>query len=93
MCLSFDLGSDTYTLSRFACGTSTVTINGPIAVEDGSVDLTSAAFTAPDGSVSTGITFRPAGTATPGTLEIARAGADKVYTLTVEGLTGRVSVS
>ncbi|WP_148611631.1 pilus assembly FimT family protein [Nocardioides rubriscoriae] len=93
MCLSFDTAADTYTLSRFACGTTTQKINGPVKVEDGRVDITSAAFTAPDGSVSSGITFRPAGSAYPGTLKIARSGSTKVYTLTVEGLTGRVSIT
>ena len=93
MCLSFDVAANTYTLSRFACGTATVKINGPIKVEDGSVDITSASFTAPDGTTSSGITFRPAGSAYPGTLTIARSGSSKVYTLTVEGLTGRVSIS
>jgi prepilin-type N-terminal cleavage/methylation domain-containing protein len=93
MCLSFDTTADTYTLSRFACGTATTKINGPNKVEDGSVDITSADFTAADGTVGSGITFRPAGSAYPGTLKIARSGSSKVYTLTVEGLTGRVSIS
>lgn len=106
MCLTFDVAADTYTLLRFvvppssatgptvtACGGVTEKVNGPIKVEDGRVDITSAAFTAPDGSVGTGITFRAAGSASPGTVKIARGGSSKVYTLTVEGLTGRVSIS
>lgn len=93
MCLSFDVAAETYTLSRFTCGTATQRLNGPVQVEDGRVDLTSAAFTAPDGSSSPGITFRPTGSAYPGTLKISRHGSSKVYTLTVEGLTGRVTIS
>lgn len=94
MCLSFDTGAETYTLSRRACGESGSTrINGPVKVADGRVDLASASFTAPDGSTSPSITFKPSGTAYPGSVRIARRGAGKVYTLTVEGLTGRVSIS
>ncbi|WP_170219235.1 GspH/FimT family pseudopilin [Nocardioides litoris] len=93
MCLSFDTGAETYTLSRYACGTATQRINGPVKVADGRVDLASASFSAPDGSTSPAITFKPSGTAYPGSVRIARRGASKVYTLTVEGLTGRVSIS
>jgi prepilin-type N-terminal cleavage/methylation domain-containing protein len=39
------------------------------------------------------VVFKPRGTATPGTVEVRRDGSSKVYAITVEGLTGRASVS
>jgi hypothetical protein len=41
----------------------------------------------------TGVTFLPRGTARGGSVQLARAGATKVYTISVEPLTGRVSVA
>jgi Tfp pilus assembly protein FimT len=39
------------------------------------------------------VVFKPRGTATAGTVDVHRAGSSKVYTITVEGLTGRASLS
>jgi prepilin-type N-terminal cleavage/methylation domain-containing protein len=39
------------------------------------------------------VLFNPRGTATPGTVAVRRTGTSKVYTITVEGLTGRASLS
>jgi type IV fimbrial biogenesis protein FimT len=37
--------------------------------------------------------FKPRGTATPGTVQVVRDGTSTAYTITVEGLTGRASIS
>jgi type IV fimbrial biogenesis protein FimT len=39
------------------------------------------------------VLFKARGTATPATVEVRRADQSKVYTITVEGLTGRASLS
>jgi type IV fimbrial biogenesis protein FimT len=39
------------------------------------------------------VLFKPRGTATAGTVQVRRDGTSKVYTITVEGLTGRAAVS
>jgi type IV fimbrial biogenesis protein FimT len=44
-------------------------------------------------SGATCVLFKPRGTATRGTVQVRRDGSSKVYTITVEGLTGRASVS
>ena len=37
--------------------------------------------------------FKPRGTATPGTVKVIRSDSSTVYTITLEGLTGRASMS
>lgn len=39
------------------------------------------------------VAFRPRGTATAGSLDVVRTGSSKVYSITVEGLTGRATLS
>lgn len=39
------------------------------------------------------VLFQPRGTATAGTIKVGRSGSSKVYTIKVEGLTGRASLS
>jgi prepilin-type N-terminal cleavage/methylation domain-containing protein len=93
MCVSFNLGTQTYTFLRGACGTAgQVTLDGPVKPDTG-VRFTAATFAAPAGGTTTGVTFYPRGTASPGTVQISRSGSTRVDTLTVEGLTGRVSLA
>lgn len=53
--------------------------------------ITNPNFVQSDNSVAGTAYFYARGAATPGTVQIARTGSSKVYTITVEGLTGRVS--
>lgn len=90
ICVDFDLTAQTYAVLRGTCGSvGAVTLQGPMRPDDG-VRVDSAAFST-GGSTADGVTFFPRGTATPGALTIVRAGSDRVDTLVVEGLTGRVS--
>lgn len=90
LCVDFDLDTQTWQVLRGACGTvGQVALQGPIRPE-GSAQVASAAF-ATGGTTLDGVTFYPRGTATPGSLTVSRSGSDRVDTLHVEGLTGRVS--
>lgn len=91
-CVSFDTVDSTYTVSRFACNTATVKVSGPTPMSDRRTHVTQARFLRPDGTTSTGVTFRPSGSAWPGSLVLTRDGATKTYTIHVEGFTGRVYV-
>lgn len=55
------------------------------------VTYSSPTFTQSDGSTQSWILFSARGAATPGTVVVGRQGSTKTYTVTVEGLTGRVS--
>lgn len=90
-CVNFDVADGTYTVSRYACDDSPQQVAGPYQFNDPRIHFTSVAFTAPDGSAWTAVTFRPSGSAWPGSLSIIRDGSSKTYTLNVEGFTGRVS--
>jgi prepilin-type N-terminal cleavage/methylation domain-containing protein len=90
LCVAFDLTAQTYSVLRGACGTAgQVKIDGPMRPDPG-VRLASAAFAAPGGGTTAGVTFYARGTATPGQAVISRTGSTRVDTLVVEGLTGRV---
>lgn len=90
MCVDFDITAQTYAVLRGTCGTvGAVTLQGPIRPDTG-VRVDSAVFST-GGSTADGVTFYPRGTATPGSLTVTRTGSTRVDTLTVEGLTGRVS--
>jgi prepilin-type N-terminal cleavage/methylation domain-containing protein len=93
-CVKFDTTTNTYTVYRFACApTGNVKVNGPFTLGDGRLQLDNVAFISVPPATSTELTFKASGSATPGGLKITRTGSGKVYTLDVEGLTGRVSVS
>ena len=90
LCIDFDLTAQSWSVLRGACGTAgQVTLQGPLRPEDGT-RINSVSFAA-GGSTVDAVTFYPRGTATPGTLTITRTGANRVDTLAIEGLTGRVS--
>jgi prepilin-type N-terminal cleavage/methylation domain-containing protein len=90
MCVNFDLSGQSWSVLRGVCGTAgQVRLQGPIRPDNG-VRIATAAFTTGPSTLS-GVTFYPRGTAAPGTLTITRSGSNRVDTLQVEGLTGRVS--
>jgi prepilin-type N-terminal cleavage/methylation domain-containing protein len=92
MCVEFAVASNQYAVYRGACGDSARAMTwGPAAPDSSRVALTAPTF--PGSGAGTGVTFYARGTATPGTVEVTRDGSTRVYTLTVERLTGRVSLS
>ena len=94
-CVRFDTVASTYTVYRYACHdpAGNVKVNGPFTLGDSNLHLTNVSFSSVAPATSTEVTFRASGSATPGDLKITRSGSSKSYTLDVEGLTGRVSVS
>jgi type II secretion system protein H len=93
MCVKFDVGADTYAVYTGACGAANVQVLGPLTTAADDVHLASPSFTGQSGTTSTDVTFYARGSASPGTVKVTRTGESKVYTLQVEGLTGRVSIS
>jgi type II secretion system protein H len=91
-CVLFDENAGSWTLYRGACGATVSTLEGPREVADG-VRITEATFAATTGAPTTGVTFSARGTATPGRVRLGREGSDRIVTVTVEGLTGRVTTS
>ena len=61
-------------------------------VEDTNVTFANAAFETPSGT-GTSVFFYPRGSASKGDVQVLRSGRSKVYTVSVEGLTARVSYS
>lgn len=93
MCVWFDTTANTYTLYRGTCDDAARTkIAGPYETGAAEVKVSAPAFTAPSGT-SAGVTFYARGTGWPGEVRVTRTGSSTVYTLRVEGLTGRVSLS
>jgi type II secretion system protein H len=89
-CVLFDVGANDYSLYRGACGdTARTLVRGPMTAESAVVFIADPSFS---GTVSSGVTFYARGTATPGTVKVKRTGSAKEYKLSVEGLTGRVSL-
>jgi len=86
MCVTFT--NITYTVSRGSCTSSAPLaadrVQGPVPAGRG-VQIASDAF-------PVGVTFTARGTSTDGSVTVTRTGSSKVYTLKVEGFTGRVSV-
>jgi type II secretion system protein H len=91
VCVDFAVPAVTYTVYRGACDDpGRVPLRGPASPPRGT-RLAAPAFAGTHG-VGTGVTFLPRGTAWGGSVRLTRTGAAKVYTITVEPLTGRVSV-
>jgi type II secretion system protein H len=88
-CVTFDVSAGTWTTHRLSCAGATV--KGPEEVEGGHVVIADAGFLQPDGSTQAQVLFTARGTASKGSLKVRRTGSSKVYTISVEGLTGRVS--
>ena len=91
-CIRFSTDNRTLTLYKFACGSGGTQVGSPSATVSDRVTFTSAAFRQSDGTVTRDLNFTPRGSATPGTVTLQRLGGSKTYTISVEGLTGRVSV-
>lgn len=93
ICVFFRVAQNDYSVYRGACDDGTkVRVIGPVVSDSAKVRLASPSFTGPSGD-NAGVTFSAHGTAWPGSVTVTRTGSSKTYTLTVEGLTGRVSLS
>ena len=99
VCVEFDTAASTYTVYRASTPTlpacsdpAKVNVRGPVTTAGKSVHLGTATFTSPDGAVAK-VSFTPHGSAWAGNVTVTRDGSSKVYVLTVEGLTGRVSLA
>ena len=90
MCVLFDTSQGTYAVRRGTCAAPGATVDGPFSVGGPEVHLASPTFA---GSGAPGVTFYSRGTATSGTVQVTRSDSSKVYTIHVEQLTGRVSLS
>ena len=99
-CVYIDTASQTYDTYRQDCTNAAMRVG--VAKPDSSrVRLASAAFPAPSPAIVNQGTacpvagrcayFYPRGTALAGTATVTRLGSSKVFTITVEGLTSRVS--
>lgn len=92
-CVWFDTAASTYAVYRGTCESPTKTkLSGPLSPSARSISIADPAFSDASGS-SAGVTFYARGTATTGHVEVVRSGSTKVYLLSVEGLTGRVSLA
>lgn len=91
-CVSFDTTNRSYQVFKFACGGAGTSVKQPVNTQSSRVTLNSPAFLQTDGSTNATVSFFPRGSATKGSVKVKRQGADKTYTISVEGLTGRVSL-
>lgn len=91
-CVRFAADGTSWSTYRGTC--DDVLVKGPEAVGGSQVSVTDVSFIGADGNPgSRDVTFTARGTASKGSLKVARAGSAKTYTITVEGLTARVSSS
>jgi prepilin-type N-terminal cleavage/methylation domain-containing protein len=98
MCVDFDVAAQTYAMYRSTCvDPARLLLQGPLKTAAADVRLANPVFAGKSNAtpsvaiVSTGVTFYPRGTAWPGSVQLTRTGSSKVWTVSVEGLTGRVS--
>lgn len=91
VCVWFDVAAASYTVYRGACDLAAkAQIVGPYHTSSSGVRLVAPDF---GPAHSSGVTMYARGTAWPGSVAVERDGSSKRYVLSVEELTGRVSVS
>ena len=83
--VSFSNAGHTATLARLNLGT------GAYVTQSSVTSPSRVTYTASGGTSATPLFFYARGSATPGALRVTRKGSAKQYTITVEGLTARVS--
>ncbi len=92
ICVLFDAGQNSWKTYRGACNSSTKTAFGGTGRTQGNANLDSPRFSSGPILTATGVTFLPRGSAWPGTVKVSRPDGES-RTVTVEGLTGRVTIS
>lgn len=93
LCVWFDVSTDTYAVHSVACDgerTEANRVSGPFRTGSPVVEIAAPDFGA---GHAAGVTMRPRGTADAGTVLVTRTDSDTEYELTVEGLTGRVTLT
>ena len=92
-CVRFAADGKSWTTYRGTCSAGTV-VKGPEDVGGRQVTLTDIDFVRADGTTGgRDVEFTARGTASKGSLKVVRSGSTKTYTVSVEGLTARVSAS
>jgi type II secretion system protein H len=93
-CVEFNVAANNYSVYRGPCDdVAKVKVLGPVGTGSKAVHLSAPAFSSPAGTPKPGVTFTPRGTAWPGQVTVTRDDSSKTYVLSVEGLTGRVSLN
>lgn len=92
-CVQLDPVNRAYRLYKFSCGLGGIAVQPVKTTQSSRVGLSSPAFLQTDGSTSSNVMFFPRGAATKGSVKVTRQGSTKSYTISVEGLTGRVSLA
>lgn len=90
-CVPFNTSNRSYEVRKGSCTSGTVA-KPATSTQSTRVSLASPAFLQPDGTTTSNVSFFARGSATKGTVQVRRAGSTKTYTISVEGLTGRVSL-
>ena len=91
-----DLGAKqvkTYRLTPGPGSTTTAVLRQTLQTTSNNVSLTAASFQDVNGVTSSSVYFYPKGSASGGNVVVVRSGSSKTYTVTVEGLTARVTYS
>jgi len=86
-----DIAAKQATVYRVVGGTPTQ--RNVVTIDEPSVSFANSSFTDSSGVTSTSVYFYPKGSASAGSVDVVRAGRSAVYTVSVEGLTARVSYS
>ena len=91
-CVRFDSTARTLQLFRYSCDSASGGESVAPPVEMASrVTFSDVLFTRPDGTTSADAYFYPRGSASGGSANVVHSGTSRIYTVTVEGLTARVS--
>lgn len=83
-------GMDTGTLPAGYSCTGGTKVSGPVKAPDRTL-FTNIGFRQRNGATTAYVLFYPRGAASPGSVRVGRTASTKTYTVTVEGLTARVS--
>jgi prepilin-type N-terminal cleavage/methylation domain-containing protein len=92
-CMSFDAANRSYRLYKYSCGAGGTAVGSAHKTSSVRVTLATPSFQQADGTLASTVSFLPRGSATKGSVVIGRQDGSKKYTVTVEGLTGRVSLT
>ena len=93
-CVRVSASARTLALYRYSCDTAAGgEVAGGTVVMPRGVGFADVAFTTPDGAESADVYFYPRGSASGGALTVTRSGTSRTFTVTVEGLTARVSTN
>lgn len=92
-CVAFGADARSYEVFKFSCGPTGISSGRASETQSARVSVASPAFTQLDGTTTSTVSFFPRGSATKGSVRLARVGSSKTYTISVEGLTGRVALS